>query len=186
MSSSPRSACRRGQPSWPARPAVYQWPFFRPDDVSTLGRGGSYMAHRYAAKIRGVPAADRAVTIGCRIKPGRPELIGAPRTAVTRPAVYRRPQADPVTGAQGEMTKGRRVGQGRKAERDSHGPQSIDVRRALTLLAGFTPRAQAPPHRTPPKVVFRNLRRIRVPRIKHAGGPAFFEAQVRPQPCRSF
>jgi hypothetical protein len=83
--------------SWPARSPVYQWPFFRPDDVSTLGRGGSYMANRYAAKIRGVPAADRAVTIGCRIKPGRPELIGAPRTAVTRPAVYRRsPQADPL------------------------------------------------------------------------------------------
>jgi hypothetical protein len=47
----------------------------------------------------GVPAADRAVTIGCRIKPGRPELIGAPRTAVTRPAVYRRsPQADRYAG----------------------------------------------------------------------------------------
>jgi hypothetical protein len=65
------------------------------------------MANRYAAKIRGVPAADRAVTIGCRIKPGRPELIGAPRTAVTRPAVYRRsPQADPSSG-QGAPEAGR-------------------------------------------------------------------------------
>jgi hypothetical protein len=36
----------------------------------------------------------------------------------------------------------------------------MDVRRALNLLAGFTPRAQAPPRRTPPKVVLRNLRRI--------------------------
>jgi hypothetical protein len=100
--------------SWPARSAVYQWPFFRPDDVSTLGRGGSYMANRYAAKIRGVPAADRAVTIGCRIKPGRPELIGAPRTAVTRPAVYRRsPQADRrLAATTGSMLRSYRRGRG--------------------------------------------------------------------------
>jgi hypothetical protein len=36
----------------------------------------------------------------------------------------------------------------------------MDVRRALNLLAGFTPRAYGAPRRTPPKVVFRNLRRI--------------------------
>ena len=36
----------------------------------------------------------------------------------------------------------------------------MDVRRALNLPAGFTPRTQGPPRRTPPKVVFRNLRRI--------------------------
>jgi hypothetical protein len=68
------------------------------------------MANRYAAKIRGVPAADRAVTIGCRIKPGRPELIGAPRTAVTRPAMYRRsPQADPLSDVEARAGNAHRI-----------------------------------------------------------------------------